>query len=358
MTLAPQPGIMDIALYVGGKAHVEGVSNTVKLSSNENPWGASEKAKQAYRAVAGSLHLYPSSDHAELRAAIAEVHGVKADRVICSNGSDELINMLCQAYAGPGDEVLQTVHGFLLYDVCARAAGATPVKVPEHDRHTDVDALLAAVTPRTRLVFVANPNNPTGTAVPASELARLADGLPEDCLLVIDGAYAEFLPDYADHISVVEERTNVFLTRTFSKIYGLGALRVGWGYGSAEVIGVLHRIRGPFNVNAAALAAAQAAVLDTDYTDTCRARNAEWRDRMVAELTAMGIGCDPSHGNFVLARFADEDTADAANEALLQAGLIARQVKGYGLPEALRITVGKGADCKRVLATLKGFMAR
>lgn len=358
MTIAPQPGIMDIALYEGGKAHVDGVSNTVKLSSNENPWGASEKARQAYRSVAGSLHLYPSSDHAALRTAIAEVHGVDAGRVICSNGSDEVINMLCQAFAGPGDVVLQTEHGFLMYDVCARAAGATPVKVAERDRHTDVDALRAAVTENTRLVFVANPNNPTGTLVPADDLARLADGLPAGCLLVIDGAYAEFLDSYADHVALVEARSNVFMTRTFSKIYGLGALRVGWGYGPQEVIDVLHRIRGPFNVNAGALAAAEAAVRDTGYTDTCRDRNTEWRDRMVDALNAMGIATDPSHGNFVLARFADEASADAANETLLQAGLIARQVKGYGLPEALRITVGKGADCKRVLATLREFMAR
>lgn len=356
--ITPQPGIMDIALYEGGKAHVEGVSNTVKLSSNENPWGASEKAKQAFRAVAGSLHTYPDSSHAELRAAIGQVHGVDPDRVICSNGSDEVISFLCQAFAGPGDTVLQTEHGFLMYEISARAAGAMPVKVAEAERHTDVEALLAAADETTRLVFLANPNNPTGTAIGVDALARLADGLPDGCLLVIDGAYAEYLGDYADHVALVEERDNVFMTRTFSKVYGLGGARVGWGYGPKAIIDVLQRLRGPFNVNSGALAAAQAAVLDTEYTAKCVEKNAKWRDWLVSELRALGLGCDDSMANFVLARFADEAAADAANEALAQAGLIVRQVKGYGLPEALRITVGKGADCKRVVATLKEHLGR
>lgn len=356
--ITPRPGILDIAAYVGGKAHIEGMSNTVKLSSNENPWGPSEDAKAAYRALSGNLHVYPASDHSDLRAAIAEVQDLDAERIICSNGSDELITLLCQAYAGPGDEVLHTEHGFSMYGICAQANGATPVQAAEDARRTDVDALLAAVTPATRLVFVANPNNPTGTMVPASEMTRLADGLPEECLLVIDGAYAEFLDSYADHHEVVEECNNVFMTRTFSKIYGLGALRVGWGYGPAEVIDVLHRIRGPFNVNAAALAAAQAAVRDVHYAGKCREKNAEWRAWMTDALHEMGVACDVSYGNFVLARFMDEAQADGANEALSQAGLIVRQVKGYGFPEGLRITVGKGADCKRVIAVLREFLGR
>lgn len=351
--IQPQPGIMDIELYVGGKSHVEGVSNTVKLSSNENPWGASEKAKQAYRAVAGSLHMYPSSDHAELRAAIAQVHGVDAEQVICSNGSDELISFLCQAYAGPGDEVLFTEHGFLMYKLCAQAAGATPVEAPENERRTDVDALLAAATENTKLVFIANPNNPTGTMISEDEIARLADGLPEQALLVLDGAYAEFVEDFDGHAKLVEERDNVFMTRTFSKIYGLGALRMGWGYGPAEIVNTLHRMRGPFNVNAGALAAAEAAVRDVDYTEKCRVLNAEWRDFMKEQLEALDIACDASEGNFVLARFACEADATAADTGLAEAGFIVRSVKSYGLGECLRITVGKGADCKRVIQVLR-----
>lgn len=353
--IQPQPGIMDIELYVGGKAHVDGVSNTVKLSSNENPWGASEKAKQAFRAVAGNLHVYPSSDHAELRSAIAEVHGLDAARVICSNGSDELISFLCQAYAGPGDEVLFTEHGFLMYKLSAQGAGATPVSVPESNRHTDVDALLAAATENTKLVFLANPNNPTGTMIPEPEIARLADGLPEQALLVLDGAYAEYVEGFDGHAALVETRENIFMTRTFSKIYGLGALRMGWGYGPAEIVNTLHRLRGPFNVNAAAMAAAEAAVRDVVYTEKCRAQNSQWRDYLCEQLNALGIPSDPSNANFVLARFGSEAEADAADAALGAEGLIVRAVKSYGLAECLRITVGKGADCKRVIAVLAAF---
>ncbi len=353
--ITPQPGIMDIELYVGGKAHVEGVSNTVKLSSNENPHGASEAAKQAFRAVAGNIHFYPSSDHSELREAIAQVHGVDAERVICGNGSDEIIAFLCQAYAGPGDEVLFTEHGFSMYRNCAQGAGATPVEAPETKRHTDVDALLAAATENTRLVFVANPNNPTGTMVSEQEIARLAEGLPEQALLVLDGAYAEFVEGFDGHAALVEERENLFMTRTFSKIYGLGGLRIGWGFGPQEIVDTLHRLRGPFNVNAGAVAAAQAAVLDVNYTAKCRAENAKWRDWLAGALAEIGIPSDPSHGNFILARFNSEEEADAADECLKQNGLIVRQVKGYKLPQSLRITIGKSVDCKRVAAVLRDF---
>lgn len=353
--ITPQPGIMDIELYVGGKGHIKGQSNTVKLSSNENPWGPSEDAKQAYRALAGELHVYPSSDHSALRTAIAQVHGVDADRIICSNGSDELISFLCQAYAGPGDEVLFTEHGFLMYKLCAQGAGATPVSVPEKDRHTDVDALLAAANDNTKLVFIANPNNPTGTMIAEAEVERLADGLPDHTLLVLDGAYAEFVDGFDGHASLTENRPNVFMTRTFSKIYGLGGLRMGWGYGPAEVVNTLHRLRGPFNANISALAAGEAAVLDTDYTEKCRSLNGQWREFLREKLLGMGIACDASQTNFVLARFGSEEEADAADKALGDAGLIVRAVKSYGLAECLRITVGKGADCKRVAQVLQDF---
>jgi histidinol-phosphate aminotransferase len=353
--IQPKPGILDIELYVGGKAHIEGVSNSVKLSSNENPWGASEKAKQAFRAVAGSLHLYPSSDHADLRTAIAEVHGLDSMRIICSNGSDELISFLCQAYAGPGDEVLFTEHGFLMYKLCAQGAGATPVAVAENTRTTDVDALLAGTNENTKLVFIANPNNPTGTMISESEIRRLAAGLPPQALLVLDGAYAEFVDGFDGHAALVESHDNIFMTRTFSKIYGLGALRMGWGYGPTAIVNTLHRMRGPFNVNAGALAAAEAAIRDTEYVEKCRALNTEWRAFLRDGLGALGIASDPSHGNFVLARFASEAEADAANNALAAEGLIVRAVKGYGLAECLRITVGKGADCKHVISALRAF---
>jgi histidinol-phosphate aminotransferase len=227
--------------------------------------------------------------------------------------------------------------------------------VPEAARKTDVDALLGAVNERTKLVFLANPNNPTGTMIPASEIERLADGLPRNVLLVLDGAYAEFVQGFDGHATLVEARDNVFMTRTFSKIYGLGALRMGWGYGPAEIVNTLHRVRGPFNVNAAALAAAEAAVRDVEYVEKCRDINAEWREWLRAALEGLGIGCDASQGNFVLARFSSEAEADAADAVLGAAGLIVRAVKGYGLPNCLRITVGKGADCKRVISVLSEF---
>ena len=353
--IKPQPGVMNIELYEGGKGHIQGQSNTVKLSSNENPWGASEGAKQAYQSLAGELHIYPCSDHAALRTAISEVHNVDAERVICSNGSDELISLLCQAYAGAGDEVLFTEHGFLMYKLCAQAAGATPVAVSEIERCTDVDALLNATNENTKLVFIANPNNPTGTMISEKDVARLADELPDHTLLVLDGAYAEFVEGFDGHAGLVDERKNVFMTRTFSKIYGLGGLRLGWGYGPAEIINTLHRIRGPFNVNAGVLAAGEAAVRDMNYTSNCRKINLQWAEFLRENLLGIGIACDVSQTNFVLARFGSEAEADAADVALAEAGFLVRAVKSYGLAECLRITVGKGVDCERVILVLREF---
>ena len=265
----PQPGILDIALYQGGASAIDGVEDVVKLSSNENPFGPSPAAIEAVRASAANLHRYPPTDHGALRVAIGAAHGLDPDRIICGVGSDEVINWLCQAYAGPGDEVLHTEHGFSMYRISALGAGATPVAAPERERVTDVDALLEACTDRTRLVFVANPNNPTGTMIGGNELARLADGIPDRAILVLDGAYAEFVPGYDGGASLATDRPNVVMTRTFSKLYGLGGLRIGWGYGPRGVIDVLNRLRGPFNLSGTALAAAEAAIRDRAYTDRC-----------------------------------------------------------------------------------------
>lgn len=359
MRPTPQPGITDIALYVGGASHIERVNRVTKLSSNENPLGPSPDAKQAYLDVASTLELYPSSDHGDLRAAIGEVHGLDPERIICGSGSDEIIAFLCQAYAGPGDEVIRTEHGFLMYDISARAAGATSVVVPERERHTDVDAILAGVTAATKIVFLANPNNPTGTMIGGAEVSRLAHGLPEDCLLVLDGAYAEYVEaeDYDAGLALVETRDNVVMTRTFSKIYGLGGLRVGYGYGPREVIDTLNRIRGPFNVNAAGLAAAEAAVRDVAYTAHCVAQNAKWRDWLAGELDAIGIPSDPSAANFILARFASGEEAVAADEHLQSGGILVRQVGSYGLPHCLRITVGDEMACRSIVKFLTEFKA-
>ncbi len=354
-TIRPQPGILEIALYQGGESRLAGHAEVLKLSSNENPSGPSPRALAAFREAAGSLHRYPSSDHAALRAAIAEVHGLDASRIVCGAGSDEIIAFLAQAYAGPGTEVIHTEHGFGMYRISALAAGATPVEVKERVRHTDVDAILAAANERTALVFVANPNNPTGTMIPAAEIERLAAGLPARTLLVLDGAYAEFVEGFDGHAALVDARDNVVMTRTFSKIHGLGGLRVGWGYGPAHVIEVLNRVRGPFNLSTAALAAAEAAVRDLEYAAVCRADNARNRAALAAALAEAGVASDRSQANFVLARFRDAAEAEACDQALRAAGIIVRRVAGYKLPAALRITVGDAGACARVAAVVADF---
>ena len=358
-TIRPQPGILDIALYVGGDSRIAGTMNKVtKLSSNENPYGASPKAVEAFKAASADLALYPSTDHADLRAAIGQVHGVDPARVICGAGSDEIIAFLCQVYAGEGDEVLHTEHGFAMYRISALAAGATPVEVREDNRQTDVDALLAACNDKTKLVFIANPNNPTGTMISGEEIARLAEELPEQAILVLDGAYAEFVEDadFDAGRSLVEARDNVVMTRTFSKLYGLGGLRVGWGYGPAHIIDALNRVRGPFNLSGAALATAEVAVLDEDYARKCKYLNEHWREWLRQRLLALGLEIDPSHGNFLLVRFATPEQADGCDEALRARGLIVRKVGGYGFPEGLRITIGDEIACRQVAQTVKDFL--
>ncbi|MFT4012969.1 MAG: histidinol-phosphate transaminase [Paracoccus sp. (in: a-proteobacteria)] len=355
--IAPQPGIMEIALYQGGGAKVAGIENVVKLSSNENPFGPSDRAREALVRAAHSLHRYPNTDHASLRAAIGEVHGLDSDRIICGVGSDEIIHFLCQAYAGPGTEVLFTEHGFLMYRISAQAAGATPVSVPERERVTDIDALIGAATERTRLVFVANPNNPTGTMIGLPELERLARAVPQ-AILVVDAAYAEYVGDYDGGADLATRLPNVVMTRTFSKIYGLGGLRIGWGYGPRAIIDVLNRIRGPFNLSNAALEAAEAAMRDRDHVARCRAENTRMRAWLAEALAEKGVPSDSSCANFILARFADEGVASACDAALKSEGLIVRQVAGYGLPHCLRITVGDEASCRRVAHVIGRFMAK
>lgn len=353
--IRPQPGILDIALYEGGKAHVAGLSDAVKLSSNENPFGPSDRAKEAYARAVHKLHRYPNTDHAALREAIGDVHGLDPSRIICGVGSDEVIHLLCQAYAGPRDEVVFTEHGFLMYRISAMAAGATPVSVPERERTTDVDAILAACNTRTRLVFIANPNNPTGTMIGRPEMERLAQGLPKQAILVIDGAYAEYVEGYDGGAGLATERPNVFMTRTFSKIYGLGGLRIGWGYGAKAVIDVLNRVRGPFNLSTPQLDAAEAAMRDRDHVERCRDENTRLRAWLAAALAERGVPSDTSMANFILARFADTAEAEACDTWMQSQGLIVRRVTGYGLPHCLRITIGDEASCRRVAHAIGQF---
>lgn len=353
--IRPQPGIMDIALYVSGEAKIEGRDEVLKLSSNENHYGCSDRAREAYLRAAQNLHRYPNTDHAALRRAIGEVHGLDPDRIICGVGSDEVLQFVTQAYAGPGDEVITTEHGFSMYPILARAAGATPVTVPEAERRIDVEAILAAVTAKTRIVFIANPANPTGTMLTEAELERLAGGLPTSVLLVHDGAYAEFADGFDGGAGLVDTYPNVVMTRTFSKIHGLGGLRVGWGYARREVIEVLTRLRQPFNLNEGQMAAAEAAIRDVDFTTRCRDENARWRDWLRNALVQMGVECDESFANFVLARFATEEEADACDKALKSNGILVRKVGGYGLPHCLRITVGDESACRRVIHAIGTF---
>jgi histidinol-phosphate aminotransferase len=355
--ITPQPGIMEIAPYQGGAAHVEGVANAVKLSSNENPFGPSEAAREAFRRAAFDLHRYPSTDHGALRAAIGDIHGLDPARIVCGAGSDEIIAFLCQAYAGPGSEVIHTEHGFAMYRISALANGATPVEVPERERVTDVDAILDACSGATRLVFLANPNNPTGTMVGEAELRRLAEGLPERALLVIDGAYADYVEGYDGGATLVDSCDNVVMTRTFSKLYGLGGLRVGWGYGPDHVIDVLNRVRGPFNLSTAALVTAEAAIRDTAWAEKCRADNTRLRGWLAEALAEHGVPSDTSTANFILARFGSRAEAEACDDYLKSQGLIVRRVAGYKLPNCLRITVGDEAACRRVAHAVGQFKA-
>lgn len=351
----PQPGITDISPYKPGKASAEGVSRIIKLSSNENAWGPSPKAIAAFKDAATSLHRYPDGAHVALREAIATTQKLPADQLICGSGSDELIGLLIHAYAGMGDEVLYSAHGFLMYKIYAQGHGATPVTAPEKNITADVDALLAAVTPRTKILFLANPNNPTGTMIPFSEVRRLRAGLREDIILGLDAAYAEYMEsaDYEDGISLVNENTNTVVLRTLSKIYGLPALRIGWAYAPTHIIDMMNRVRSPFNVNTPAMMAGIAALHDQAYITETRAKNKVERTRVTEAIVAMGYEVVPSHTNFVLVKFGTN--ASAVNAHLAKQGIMVREVAAYGLADYLRISIGTEEENTELLAALKSF---
>lgn len=356
----PRQGIMDIAAYVPGKSSAPGVAKVHKLSSNENPLGASPAAKEAVKRVAEKMEFYPDGSAAKLRQAIAERHALNPENIICSNGSDEVIGLLTQTYLGPGDEGIFTEHGFLVYKIYIQAAGGVPVVAKETDRTADVDAVLAAVTPRTRIVFIANPNNPTGTYLPFGEIRRLHAGLPKSVLLVLDAAYAEYVRknDYEAGIELVSSAENVVMTRTFSKIHGLGGLRIGWAYGPSHVIDALNRVRGPFNVNAAAIEAGVAAMGDRGHVERTVLHNEKWLAWLSEELPRLGLSVTPSVGNFVLIHFPEDGrhSAAAADDYLSSRGYILRRVAAYGFPNALRMTVGSEEANRGVVAALAEFL--
>jgi histidinol-phosphate aminotransferase len=360
MNPTPKPGILDITPYVGGRALVESAGEVFKLSSNESAIGSSPLAVTAYNQAAGGLDIYPEGSAKILREAIAKAFGLDAARIVCGNGSDELLTMLAAAYLRPGDEVLFSEHSFLVYKIAALANSAVPVAVPEKNLRTDVDAMLAAVTGKTRLVYLANPNNPTGSYLPHDEVRRLHAALRPDTLLVIDAAYAEYVRrnDYETGIEMVSNFRNVVMTRTFSKIYGLAGLRVGWAYCPAAVVDALNRIRGPFNVSVPAQRAAAAALSDRAHVQAGIAHNEKWRSWLTQEIRRAGFRVDDSVANFVLIHFADEKTAQAADIYLSGLGIILRHVANYGLPQCLRLSVGSEAANRAALAALAAFAGR
>ena len=358
--LRPRPGILEIEPYVGGKAEVAGIVRAIKLSANESPLGPSPRAIAALQAAAPEAHRYPDGAAERLRRSIGARFDLDPDRIVCGAGSDELIQLLMRAYAGPGDEVLYSAHGFLMYKLSALGVGAAPVAAPERALTADVDALLRHLSSRTRMVFIANPNNPTGSYLDADELARLHAGLPEDVLLVIDAAYAEYVRrnDYTAGMDLVDRAENVVMTRTFSKLFGLAALRLGWLYAQPPVVDVLHRIRGPFNVGTPAQVAGVAALDDLEHQERARTHNDHWLPWLAQQLSGLGLEVHPSVANFVLVSFEDAGgrSAAAASAWLEQRGIIARAMAAYGLPDCLRLSVGLEDENRAAVAALKEFM--
>lgn len=354
----PRAGVMDMPAYVGGRESVEGVANPVKLSANENPLGASPLALAALRTL-DDLALYPDGHASALREKLARLNGINAAQIVCGTGSDEILNLLAQGYLAPGDEAIHTEHGFLVYMLATSAAGGVPVCVAEADLTANVDAILAAVSDKTRLVFLANPNNPTGTMLGRAEIERLHAGLPDHVILVLDGAYAEYVDPalYPAGFDMVDKFANVVATRTFSKAYGLAALRIGWGYCPPAIADVLNRLRGPFNVNAAALMAADAALDDQAHIENSRAHNAQWRDWLCQQLGGLGFDVRASQANFILIEFADPQEAAAAEIFMSQNGIIPRGLSAYGLPHALRLSIGTQAANRAAIAILEKFRA-
>jgi len=356
----PNAGIMEIASYVPGKSAVPAGVKLHKLSANETPLGPSPAAKQAYADMAGRLEDYPDGSAIQLRHAIAKAHGINVENVLCGNGSDELLDLLARCYLRPGKEAIYSEHGFMMYRIGILGAGATPIVAPEKECNTDVDAILERVTEKTQIVYLANPNNPTGTYLPMSEVRRLHAGLPDSTILVLDAAYAEYVRrnDYESGIELVAGSNNVVMTRTFSKIHGLASLRIGWIYAPDHIISVLDRVRGPFNVNAAAQAAGQAALEDREMVDKAVAHNDEWLTWTSEEMRKLGLQVTPSVGNFILIHFdgIKGKTAAAADAYLTERGYVLRLVGGYGLPNAIRMTIGTEEACRGTIAALSEYM--
>ena len=356
----PKPGILDIAPYVGGKSKIDGVAEPMKLSSNENMLGAGEKAREAYAVAVANIHIYPDGRATKLRQAVADHHGLEPDRLIFGNGSDEVFALLNQAYLTPGDNIVTGQYGFLAYRISALGCQAEVKLAPEPGYKAEVDALLEQVDERTRIVYLSSPSNPTGSYNTGEEIHRLHAALPSHVLLVIDEAYPEYVtePDWETSFPIARDSANIIVTRTFSKIHGLGGLRIGFGYAPLKVAEAIDRIRLPFNVSVPGIEAAVAALGDEAHQTASRDLIQTWRPRLTQALRGFGFDVLPSAGNFVMVRFDDAATAAAANEHLNTRGIIVRPVGGYGLSDCLRITVGTEDQNRAVIDAMSEFAAR
>jgi histidinol-phosphate aminotransferase len=354
----PRPEVYSVASYVGGESKLPGFDKVIKLSSNEGAFGPSPASIKAIAESALTMHRYPDGGMAKLRAALGAAFGLDPAKIICGNGSDELLVLLIQAYGGPGTELIMSAHGFLMYEIAGKLTGCAVLKAPETDLTIDVDALLALVTPATRMVFITNPSNPTGTMLTESEMQRLRAGLPEDVLLVIDAAYCEYVDreDFDPGVKLVDAGENTVMTRTFSKIFGLGGARLGWAYAPPAIIDVLNRVRAPFNVSVTTAAAAMAVLADPAWLEQSRAHNAQAKRRLAERLTQAGLKVYPSQANFLLVDFGSTERATAADQFLRAIGVIVRHVKSYGLPSCLRITIGTDEECDLVAERLNAFV--
>ena len=357
-TPLPRPEILTIHPYVAGESELPGANRTVKLSSNEGAFGVPPSAREAIVKAASETYRYPDGSAGALRAAIGKRWGLDPARIVCGAGSDDLLYQFCLSYGGPGRDIVMSEHGFTIYQIAGTYAGSRVIKVPERNLTTDLDAMLAAVSPATKLMFIANPNNPTGSMVPSDDIARFRAALPPEVLLVLDSAYAEYVthPAYDAGVKLVDATDNTVMTRTFSKIYGLGGMRIGWCYAPPGIVDVLNRVRGPFNVSVAAQAAAIAALSEPGWVEAGCAHNAEYRPKLAAGIEAAGLKVWPSQGNFVLVDLGTTETANAADAFLRKNGIIVRKVGGYGLPHCLRVTVGTAEEVGLVVDGFTEFM--
>jgi histidinol-phosphate aminotransferase len=358
---SPRPTIAAMVRY-NPNLSAPKAGRIIRLSANEGALGPSPKAMRALAEVGGQVHHYPEEEPRAMAETIGQIHGLDPERMIFGCGSDELIQALCQTYIDPGDEVIHTEYGFVMYPMCTTVAGGVPVSAPDIDYRVSVDAILERVTERTRIVFLANPNNPTGSYLSRTEVTRLHRELPENVLLVIDAAYAEFVSrnDYSDGSELVEVSENVIMLRTFSKLYAMAGLRLGWGYGPRDVINAMHVVKQPFGANRGAVAAAMAAVQDTDFVKRSVEHNEAWQPWTKARFEALGLSCLPSVTNFLMVKFPDEPTrnAAAAGEYLGERGILIRGMAGYGAPEYLRLSIGTEEEMRIVVDTVAEFLSQ